>query len=612
MNWLHLQAFCWLRWRLSVNQWRRGGKLNAVLMTLLAAAALALAVPLAIACFVVGLLVFPEASPAQLMYTWDAVVIGLLFFWSIGVLTELQRSDSLTLSKFMHLPVSVQGAFLINYLSSLVRLTTVVFVPVLAGLGLALVFTRGGAALTVLPATVAFLLMVTAVTYQFQGWLASLMSNPRRRRTVVVLATTAFVLIFQLPNLLNFFGAFGQRPHPHRGVEVTDKLKSNNEGLATGQLDRAEWLRRQEQILDEHRSAAEKAAQQRAMRIGRTATWVNLALPLGWLPLGVLRAAEGNPLPALGGTLGMGLLGSICLWRAYRTTVALYQGQTTARKRSTVPGPNAAAAARPATGGLLTRRLPGVSEPAAAVALASFQSLLRAPESKMMLLTPLILSAIFGAMALRSAGQAADSLRALMGVGAIAMTMFGATQLMANQFGFDRDGFRSYVLCAAPRREILLGKNLAFIPLLAGILAVLLVALQFVSPMRWDHLLAMPLQFVSMFLLFSLTMNLLSIFAPMRIAAGSLNPASPKLVAILLQLAMLFFLVPLTQIPTLLPLAAEAAAEHLGWSAGLPMYLLLSLLECAAVVYLYRTVLNWQGDLLRSREQQILDVVTNR
>lgn len=147
MNWLHLQAFCWLRWRLSVNQWRRGGKLNAVLMTLLAAAALALAVPLAIACFVVGLLVFPEASPAQLMYTWDAVVIGLLFFWSIGVLTELQRSDSLTLSKFMHLPVSVQGAFLINYLSSLVRLTTVVFVPVLAGLGLALVFTRrrGGA-----------------------------------------------------------------------------------------------------------------------------------------------------------------------------------------------------------------------------------------------------------------------------------------------------------------------------------------------------------------------------------------------------------------------------------------------------------------------------------
>ena len=53
-----------------------------------------------------------------------------------------------------------------------------------------------------LPLSAAFLLMVTALTYQFQGWLASLMSNPRRRRTVVVAATAVFVLIFQLPNLL--------------------------------------------------------------------------------------------------------------------------------------------------------------------------------------------------------------------------------------------------------------------------------------------------------------------------------------------------------------------------------------------------------------------------
>ncbi len=42
--------------------------------------------------------------------------------------------------------------------------------------------------------------------------------------------------------------------------------------------------------------------------------------------------------------------------------------------------------------------------------------------------------------------------------------LFGFVQLMANQFGFDRDGFRVFVLCAAPRRDILLGKNLAFVP----------------------------------------------------------------------------------------------------------------------------------------------------
>ena len=50
-----------------------------------------------------------------------ALIVGFLFFWSIGLLTELQRTEPLSLSKFLHLPVSVNGAFLINYLSSLLR-----------------------------------------------------------------------------------------------------------------------------------------------------------------------------------------------------------------------------------------------------------------------------------------------------------------------------------------------------------------------------------------------------------------------------------------------------------------------------------------------------------
>lgn len=112
MNWQHLKAFCWLRWRLSANQWRRGGALNALLMTIVAISTLVMAVPLFFGSFVLGLFVFPKATPVQLMYGWDAVVVGFVFFWSIGVLAELQRTESLSLSKFMHLPVSVKGAFL--------------------------------------------------------------------------------------------------------------------------------------------------------------------------------------------------------------------------------------------------------------------------------------------------------------------------------------------------------------------------------------------------------------------------------------------------------------------------------------------------------------------
>ena len=51
MNWRHLQAFVWLRWRLLVNQWRRAGAFNAVLMMIVSVAALVMAVPLFIGCF---------------------------------------------------------------------------------------------------------------------------------------------------------------------------------------------------------------------------------------------------------------------------------------------------------------------------------------------------------------------------------------------------------------------------------------------------------------------------------------------------------------------------------------------------------------------------------
>ena len=46
-------------------------------------------------------------------------------------------------SKFMHLPVSVNGAFPINYLSSLLRLSLIVFVPIMLGFSVALVCDKG-------------------------------------------------------------------------------------------------------------------------------------------------------------------------------------------------------------------------------------------------------------------------------------------------------------------------------------------------------------------------------------------------------------------------------------------------------------------------------------
>ena len=148
------------------------------------------AIPLFIGCFMLGLYAIPKAQPVHLMYAWDGLIVAFLFFWGIGLITELQRTEPLSLSKFLHLPVSVNGAFLINY-----RQLAVAPEPDRLRAGDARVLPGAGrrqgdgCCCRVLPLLAAFLLMVTALTYQFQGWLASLMSNPRRRRTVIVAAT---------------------------------------------------------------------------------------------------------------------------------------------------------------------------------------------------------------------------------------------------------------------------------------------------------------------------------------------------------------------------------------------------------------------------------------
>lgn len=618
MNWQHLLAFLWLRWRLLANQWGRGGAINAMLMTVAATCTLVMIFPLFIAAVLVGVFALPHAEPLHLLYIWDGCIVAFAFFLSIGVVTDLQRTESLSLGKFLHLPVSVNGAFLINYISSWLRLSLLLFVPVLFGLSLGLVFSKGPLLLTALPLTAALFFMVTALTYQFQGWLASLMSNPRRRRAMAVASMMVFVVIFQLPNLLNIMRPW--QGHVDQSNKLVEDLAELNRGFQAQEFDAEEHLRRQQQAIEKNQAETQQADQQTAEQIERIARVANMALPIGWLPLGVMNAAEGNLLPAALGFLGMMLIGAASLWRAYRTTLQLYQGGFTSRGGRPTIAPSAAAATSKKSSrndgkvrvALLERQIPGVSEPVAATALAGLQSLMRAPEAKMMLLMPVLMGAVFGSLMFRHAGEIPLLARPALIFGALAMVLIGMLQLMANQFGFDRDGFRAFVLCAASRRDILLGKNLAFAPLAVGMALVMVIVVEVICPLRLDHLLAIVPQFVAMFLLFCLVANLLSIYAPMPIAAGALKPAAPKLVPVLLQMAMFTCFFPLTQLPTMLPLGIEAGLESLGWTSGLPVCLALSLVQCAAVVFIYRFALNWQGRLLQSREQKILETVTNR
>ncbi len=612
MNWQHLQTFIWLRWRLVVNQCRRAGALNAILMMILGFAALAAIIPLFIGSFALGLYLIPKAAPVHLMYAWDALILGFLLFWTIGLIAELQRTDPLTLSKFLHLPVSVTSAFLINYLSSLFRLSLVVFAPVMFAFCLALLLTKGMALLLALPLMGAFLLMVTALTYQFQGWLAALMSNPRRRRTVIVIVTASFILLVQLPNLLNFMAPWGPQRLADQSAGLREEMEKVNRDAPSQKLTSVELERRQQEVLKKHQVAREQVERDTVEYVEQMARLLNLVLPIGWLPLGVMTAAEGRVVPAILGLLGMSLIGSASLWRAYRTTIGIYTGESTARKGRRAPAVTAGAITRKPGGNLLEARLAGFSEPVSAIALGGFRSLLRSPEAKMMLLTPLITSVICGGFLMKGQQNVSDAFRPLIGFAAMVAVLFGVTQLMGNQFGFDRDGFRVFVLCAASRRDILLGKNLAFAPIALGMGALFLVIVQALCPMRLDHVLSMIPLYLSMFLLYCLLMNLMSIYAPTYIAPGSLKPSNPKLVTVLLQLVMFTFIFPLTQGLTLLPLLIEVMLRQLGWAQHVPICLLLSLVECAAVVGIYWLLVEWQGSLLQDREQKILETVTNK
>jgi len=614
VNWAHFQAFVWLRWRLMANQWRRAGALNAALSMVVVVTILISVIPLFFGTLGLSIYLIPKAQPAYLMYAWDALIFFFLLFWGIGLLVELQRNDPLVLSKFMHLPVSVQGAFAINFVSSLLRLSLVFFGPIMLAYAMALIYVRGVEQALVLPALAAFFLMITALTYQFQGWLAALMSNPRKRRTIVVGLTMGFVLIFQVPNLLNlyFLPQMNKRNLERMNAQTAETNKLT-EAIKTKEVDLKDVARLNQEILNRFQASRERDNKESGERFQKTVLIVNAVVPLGWLPVGVMTSAEGTLWPSLAGLAGMTLIGSISLWMAYRSAIAQFLGQSSNRKvkPAAAPGRREEGDRRP-RGQLLEARLPWLSEPVSAVALAGFRSFLRAPEAKITLLSSLIMGGVFGSLLLPSRDSIPVGLRPLLGVASIAFVLFGLLQLMGNQFGMDRDGFRLYVLCPVPRRDILLGKNLACAPPALLEAAVLMAAVLVLCPMRVDHALSMIPQFVSMYLLFCAMANLFSICFPLYIAAGTLKPANPGASTILMQMLLFLVLFPISQGLTLIPFGVEALLNALGKAQGVPVALLLSLAFCAAAVVFYHFSLGWLGNLLQAREQKILETVTNR
>src|SRR5262249_2276950 len=153
---------------------------------------------------------------------------------------------------------------------------------------------------------------------------------------------------------------------------------------------------------------------------GRVAAKVNLALPLGWLPYGAMASSEGRILPSLLGAIGLTLIAAASLRRSYVTTLRLYRGEfgksrPVQKRKDQITAPGSAAASTSAV--FLEKRLPYLSEEASAVTVATFRSITRAPEARILFLSPAFMVVIFGSMVMRRNTNPPELLRPLIATG---------------------------------------------------------------------------------------------------------------------------------------------------------------------------------------------------
>jgi hypothetical protein len=350
-----------------------------------------------------------------------------------------------------------------------------------------------------------------------------------------------------------------------------------------------------------------------------------VAVPPGWVPIGAQALAEGRAWPALLGMLGCAAIGALGLRRAYLSTLRFYQGGSvrkgaarTARAAAAAAGTAVTGAAAAATRGgavrdssrFLERRLPRIPEQAAVVALATFRSMMRAPEMKLQFGTSFIITLVVGGSLLfRSTGRLPEAAGAFIATGVVVFSMFLLIGFVGNQFGFDRDGFRAFVLSPAERWTIVLGKNLAVVPMGAVASTVLLIIVTL-----WLHLspfvfLATLLQLLVGLIAAALVGTLLSILLPYRIQPGSMKPTKiPTLSMVILVLAQLSL--PLVLTPAFLPPLIGFVWQRAGGPPAAVVNFGLSLAMAAVVVFVYWRALQPLGRLLHRRESRILATVS--
>ncbi len=600
-NWEHFKAILWLRWRLTRNHWQRSGKINAILTLILFVSCVAVSLASFFLTLALGLLLLSNATPFHLLLISDIAIGIFIFGWLVSLLTEIQRTEMLSLEKLLHLPLRFQTAFVLNYLTSWLALPVLCFLPAALGFSLAAIYSHGILMLLVVPLLFSFVFMMTAITYQLQSWVASLINNKRRQRSVITLFTLGFILLTQIPNAIMQFSIHSPKPTASAKQSELSKL---NDALAKGEVNPEAYNAESEAINLKYKQI--ETEQKEKDNAYRKAILIrcNQVLPIGWLAYGASTLAERNPWPALLALLGMSGIGVASMWRAYRTAIRAYTGQNDG---------GAAAGHRKAKLSskklFVARRIPCVDEQASSIATANMVSMMRAPETKLILVGPMILGILFLVMILTNKiPKLPTGTEPFLSAIGQAVLLFFFLTLTMNAFGTDRSGFRGYVLMPMPRRQLLLGKNLATLPIYIAMTIGILVATNVVAFAGVTNVLAAILQSITMFFCACIIGNWTSILFPMPIAAGTGKPLQVDYKSVLAQL-LAMFLCPLTAVPAALSIAADFALMRYFHFAWISIFLIVSIVEVFIAWWIYNKMLDAQGEVLQKRETQILELM---
>ena len=598
---------------------------------------------------------------------WDLAALVALLSWTIHVLNEAQRGDPISLDRILHLPVSPGQAFVVNYFSSLGSTVFLMAAGGFLGLVIGSLFSVGPKAILFFFPMFAFLFAMTAITYWLQGWIAGLMANPRKRQTIIVMIPIAIILITQVPVQLIQWSSQSTRLESNPPVNPKDAspandAKSESTPEETTVKDSSESQTPAVKI-DSDASASEadavtppedttgvegislvtptdadvtsadaedasidaknaseigakkKQERREAMfeRLKSIASIANIAFPPLW-PAGAIQSwstgSIWNPVPMFF-SLVMFLSGVQALRLSHRASLRYWRGEED-KKKIASPKTKAKAVRVQKESRLCEISLPWISEETSAVVGMTWATMKRAPEIKMFMLLPMILPLILLMVFRERMSTSNDYLKLTIICGFSTFFLLVASGVAGNMFAYDRSGFRVFVLSGMDRTRILLGRNLAFAPLLGLLSTLCIVGFAILYGVSLRSTCLAMLTTLTMLPPYFLVMNLMAILTPFPLAVGSIQPKHFDFTTVVINvwLSMILpFILMVSMIPIGVYFLTNSFLPSMAW---IPWEVFVGIGMSAASFGVYRLILPWQGQLLAKREKEMLRIVTSK